>query len=128
MGKPRWGEGLQGPLGNPPEQLASLWGRHGVAALQQVRDDQGPLGAGRLDPHATVDPHQQLTGNQLPQVGADLALRRQEPAGGGASTSVQVSMGLVLTCTSGVVPSDQTQGNGEEQTTFSKHSHPIRSS
>lgn len=93
-GKPGWGEGLQSPLGNPPEQLASLWGRHGVAALQQVCDDQGPLGAGRLDPHATVHPHQQLKGNQLPQFGADLALRGQEPAGEGHPRQCLLAWGL----------------------------------
>lgn len=43
------------------------------------------MGAGRLEPHTTVEPNQQLTGEQLLQIGPDLAVRGQQPAreGGG---------------------------------------------
>lgn len=59
---------LQRPLGHPPEQLPSLLGRHGVAALQQVGDDEGLLEAAGLHPQTAVHSHHQLTGEQLLQV------------------------------------------------------------
>lgn len=74
---------LQRPLRDPPEELASLWRRHGVAAAEQRGHREGPLGAGGLDPHTTVDPHQQLAGDQLLQVRADLTVGGQQPVGDG---------------------------------------------
>lgn len=73
--------GLQRPLCHPPEQLPSLLGRHGVAALQQVGDDERLLDGGGLHPHSTVHPHHQLTGEELLQVGQDLAVGGQQPGG-----------------------------------------------
>lgn len=70
--------GLQRPLFDPPEQLLSLGGCHGVAALQQVCDNQGLLNAGGLDPHSAVHAHHQLTGEQLVQVRPDLAVGCQQ--------------------------------------------------
>jgi len=73
--------GLQRPLGHPPEQRPSLRRRHGVGALQQVADDEGLLGAGRLGPQPAVHPDHQLTRDQLLQVGQDLAVGGQQPGG-----------------------------------------------
>ncbi len=74
--------GLQHPLCHPPEQLLPLLGRHGVAALQQVGDDERLLDSGGLDPHTAVHPHHQLTGEQLLQVWQDLTVGGQQSEGG----------------------------------------------
>lgn len=83
LGPGEWGRGLQCSLLHPPEQLLPLRRRHGVAALQQVGDDQGLLGAGRPDPDPAVHSRHQLAGEELVQVGPDVAVGRQQSVGGG---------------------------------------------
>lgn len=78
--------GLQRPLCRPPEQLPSLLGRHGIAALQQICDDERLLNAGGLHPQTSIHPHHQLTGEQLLQVGQDLTVRGQQSGGAGQDT------------------------------------------
>lgn len=82
------------------------------------------MGAGRLEPHTTVEPNQQLTGEQLLQIGPDLAVRGQQPAREGGGQSLRVHLGFCSRARR-VLPSDQTQRDGEEQTTFSKYPHPV---
>lgn len=123
------GPGLQRPLRHPPEQLPSLRGRHGVAALQQVYDDEGPLDAGGLDPQTTVHPHHQLTGEQLLQVGPDLTVGGQQPGGDTASTvRTEPLTSPPSDPQEAFLPSDESQRNAEEQTASSKYSHPVGSS
>lgn len=83
------------------------------------------MGAGRLGPHTTVEAHQELTGEQLLQVGPNLAVRGQQPAGEG-----QPRQDRLMLCSRAlrVLPSAQTQRDREEQTTVSKGSHPVCSS
>lgn len=119
------------PLLEAPEQLLALRRRHDVAALQQVGQNQSLLDGAGPDPDPAVHPHRQLAGEQLLQVGPEVAAGRQEPAESrarvsGTGTRMHSFLRLLSDPSEpGELPSDQAQRHLDEQPSGSEHAHPV---